>query len=877
MNPLYSYSLKSLKKNRARTIVTIIGIMMSAGLITALATLGSSMYRYMQEGYIAKSGDWHIGITGADKQEVEDICGEPGVENPFRAISIGYADVDTKDPDRPYLYLKGVEPDYFDHMPLSLTEGRLPEKEGEILLPEAFRKAAPEGREAGDVLPLEVGLRLEDGQALWQDVPYGYGAGGSFKIVEKETLGQTEAQSYTIAGFYEAPESGGFRISEAPGYEAYVWWDGNGQEDGYGRFSLWYQVSEVGNQKFHEMYDRMRLVYGYMGQRISVNLGLLSLYGVRISNKGESAAVAAVAAILLFIILIGSVMLIYNAFAISVGERTRQFGLLSSLGATRKQIRRSVLCEAAIVSGVGTLAGVGVGIALVAVLLQAAGETAASMMEFPIRPRLYIWLPAVLFAMLLAMLTVLVSAWIPAWRATRITAIEAIRQSREFHYSGKQKKTAGWVERLFGLEGMLAVTYSRRNRKRYRVTTFALFLSMVLFVSINTFSDDMMTVLQAEYKTSNYDILVQLPQGGSLPAEERKKILEALRRIEGVESVAQNAFIAYSMPPAENAGHVTDGFQGILEDASGTGRNRFASIAVTDNQTFSDFCREHGLEEERFLNPDQLTVIVKNEFKAADTKGGNSRLLKGLLEGDGIFYADMASTFDYRDDYKPDIKELKAGYFAESLAPGCNSNWGLSIMLPESVAESLGLLEASENFCSFFLNAADHRRAAEAAEMLLEKEYADVSVYDQAQRQAGNRNLVFLLRFLSNVFIVMIAAISMANVFSTISNSLKLRQKEFAMLKTVGMTQRGLRSMMNMECLMYGGKAILFGLPVSVLASAVMYYYFRKDVVFDYHLPIQSILIAAGSIFAVVFATMLYTMGRMKRENVIDVLKQESF
>lgn len=876
MNPLYSYSIKSLKKNRARTIVTIIGIMMSAGLITALATLATSLYRYMQEGYSAKNGDWHIGITGAGRQDVEDICGEPGVENPFRAVSIGYADVDTKDSDRPYLYLKGVEPDYFAHMPVSLTEGRLPEKEGEILLPEDFRKAAADSWKTGGTLPLETGLRLKDGQALWQDVPYGYGADGTSREAEEESLQQTEAQSYTIAGFYEASEGDGSMLSEAPGYEAYVWWDGNMQEDGYGRFSLWYQVSEVGNHQFHEMYDKMRLVYGYDGQRLSVNLGLLSLYGVRISDKGESAAAVAVAVILLSIILAGSVMLIYNAFAISVGERTRQFGLLSSLGATRKQIRRSVLCEAAIVSCLGTLTGVGVGVALVAVLLQAAGEAAAALMEFPVRPRLYIWLPAVLLAMLLAVLTVLVSAWIPAWRATRITAMEAIRQNREYHYSGRQKKTAGWVERMLGLEGMLAVTYSRRNRKRYRVTTFALFLSMVLFVSINAFSDDMMTVIQAEYKTSNYDIMVQIPQE-ELSAEERQKILEALRKIEGVESVAQNAFIAYSMPPAENAGHVTDGLQGILEDASGTGRNRFASIAVTDNQTFSEFCREHGLEEERFLNPDELTVIVRNEFKAPDKKSGNSMLVKGLPEGDGVFYADVASAFSYREDYRPDIKEFKAGYFAESLAPGCNSNWALSIMLPESVAEALGLQDAYGNSWSFFLNAADHRRAAEAAERLLEQEYAGVSVFDQAKRQAGNRNLVFLLRFLSNSFIIMIAVISMANVFSTISNSLKLRQKEFAMLKTVGMTQRGLRRMMNMECLMYGGKAVLFGLPVSVLVSAVMYHYFRKDVVFDYRLPIQSVLIAAGSIFAVVFATMLYTMGRMKRENVIDVLKQESF
>ncbi|MCI8694745.1 MAG: hypothetical protein HFH91_18945 [Lachnospiraceae bacterium] len=107
-------------------------------------------------------------------------------------------------------------------------------------------------------------------------------------------------------------------------------------------------------------------------------------------------------------------------------------------------------------------------------ILKAAGETVAELMEFPAGPRLYVWLPAVIAAMSLAMLTVLASAWIAAGRATKITAVEAVRQNREFHYSGKRRKAAGWEEGPFGFEGTLAVIYSGRNRKRYRVTTFAL-------------------------------------------------------------------------------------------------------------------------------------------------------------------------------------------------------------------------------------------------------------------------------------------------------------------------------------------------------------------------------------------------------------------
>lgn len=879
MNPLLSYAVKSLRKNRARTIVTVIGIMMSTALIVALTTLGTSLYRYVQEAYAYEDGDWHLGVINAKRQDVEQLSGQEDVQEPFRALSIGYANVETINKEKPYLYLKGVEQEYYRHMPVHVTEGRVPEGAGEVLLPESFCRTAADDWQIGSRMTLDVGLRLRDGQALWQYVPYGsyISDGGSWDGIMRdgdmeEPLWDQERQTYTVVGFYEAADDN----ESAPGYEALTWWDGDAPEDDYNRLSLWFQISDVGNNEFHKLYDEVRLVYGYDGMQIAVNRDYLSLYGVRVSQNGESTAAVAVVVILLFIILVGSVMLIYNAFAISVGERTRQFGLLSSIGATRKQIRRSVLYEAAIVSGAGVLSGVCVGIALVAAVLAAAGGMVANLMEFAIEPHLYVWFPAVLLAAALAALTVLVSAWIPAKRATRVTAIEAIRQNREIHDSGKRKKTPCVVEKLFGFEGTLSVLYSRRSRKQYRVTTVALFLSMVLFVSINAFSGYMTTVIQAEYKTANYDVLVSLQE--QLTEGERQELLEELRGLDSVASVSQVRFWEFAMPLSENERHITKDFGEILSSAAGHGKMAL-TVSVVDDKSFSDFCEEHDLEKAEFLNTEALTVIVNNSFKSMDKATGNIKLVEGLLEEDGRFYADLSSNHfaSYAEDHGTDITAFTAGYFADSLAPGCNANWNLSVMIPERLAKELGLPDITDSAPVYCLTASNHHKAAEDAEKLLTAKYPGGTVYDLAERQTGDRNLVFMLKLLANGFIIMVAVISVANVFNTISTSLKLRQKEFAMLKTVGMTQQGLRRMLNLECLMYGGKAVLFGLPVSVMIAAVMYYFFHKDVIFDFYLPVPSILIAVGSIFAVVFVTMLYTMQRMKKDNVIDVLKRESF
>lgn len=888
MNPLFSYAMKSLRKNKARTIVTIIGILLSSSLITALATLGVSMYRYMQEGYIRENGDWHLGITGAAKADVEALLSELGPEVYLTAESLGYARVENADPDKPYLYIRQVTQEYYEHMPIRVTQGRLPQQEGEILLPESFRRAAggepsgigvssaqeEGGLKCGSGLTLEVGLRMLEGTVLWQHVPYGSSPDGVFRQGgPEETLLPLGTYSYTVTGFYEAGDGYGDRT---PGYEALTWWDGVMERDGYNRCCLWFCLPKVTNNRFHEVYDRIRLAYGYDGSQLSVNLSLLGLYGVRMGSKGESAAVAAAALILLAVILAGSVMLIYNAFAISVGERTRQFGLLSSVGATERQIRGSVLWEAGMVSLAGVLPGIVIGVGLVAALLRMAGGTLAELLEFSIEPGLYVWPPALFCAAALAVLTVLVSALIPAGRATRVTAMEAIRQSRDISYAPGRSKAYGRTEALLGYEGVLALVYSNRNRRRYRITTLALFLSMVLFVSVNAFADYMTTMMQIEYKTSNYDVLVQLPSSAELTEDERRELVGILMGMEGVSSAVCPVYHTYHMPFEENRAHVTKEFGGILQRQAQTGRVS-AAISTVDDETFLDFCREQGLDAAVFLNPEAPTVIVNNSFRAADPETGNTMLVEGLLEEDGRFYVDLDSDRYQREDYQERIVEFTAGCFVERLAPGCNDNWNLSILMPESMGESLGLRTPAGNALSYCLVTANHRRTAQEAEELMETKYPGGSVYDLAARQAGNRNLVLLVRFLANVFIVTVSLISMANVFSTISSSLKLRQKEFAMLKTVGMTDRGLGRMLNLECLLYGGKAVLLGLPVSLGICGAMYYYFHKDVIFAFYLPVQSILIAAGSIFGVVFVTMLYTMGRMRDGNVIDVLKQESF
>ena len=150
------------------------------------------------------------------------------------------------------------------------------------------------------------------------------------------------------------------------------------------------------------------------------------------------------------------------------------------------------------------------------------------------------------------------------------------------------------------------------------------------------------------------------------------------------------------------------------------------------------------------------------------------------------------------------------------------------------------------------------------------------SLTDIAEMTAINRNMLLVVNVFSYGFIVLISLITTANVLNTISTNINLRRREFAMLKSVGITPGGFNRMMNFECVFYGLKALLYGLPLSLLATYLIYLSMSQGLGMAFTLPWTAILIASASVFLVVFVTMMYSMSKIKKENIVDALKNEN-
>lgn len=907
MNVFNKVTLESLKKNRTRTVVTIIGIMLSAAMICASTTFVSSMQNFVLRCEIYSSGDWHGAVYDAAYKDYEDIRDSGKVSSAAHAQVLGYAKIDSANERKPYLYVLGGDAasGYFETMPVHLILGTLPKDSTEIILPEHLTSNGKVNYTLGDTVTLDVGDRTLDGRRLGQDTPvYTYDSETQVEIMSGERLENTEPRTYTVVGIYERPT---FEDYSAPGYTALTAADTNSADQA--PIHCYFKLHKPAG-----VYDFMKEMGYTQEYRYAYNTKVL-LYSGTAPFDSFLTAFYSLAAIIIALIVFGSVSLIYNAFSISVSERTRQFGLLSSVGATRKQLRRMVLFEALAVSIVGIPLGILVGIGGIGITLLLIGDKFFSIVRVDIPMRLCVSWQAVVIAAVIALVTVLISAWIPSKRATRVSAVEAIRQSMDIKVSGRPVRTSKLAYKLFGLPGVLAGKHYKRNRKKYRTTVVSLFMSIVLFVSAAAFTDYMMESAEGGLASDQFDLIyaAELDASAAMTPDELLELLFSEQNVTGgtytkkqflqgdisreyVTAMFADRFSNFGMESEDRAPKEL-GISGYLYFVADAEFNRLLEKCNLKEADYYDRDNPLGIALDRNIEFDRRL----EKYVTLDTLQGDGCMIEGLyyVEIDGYYRKDSridengnkVVLYQNRDN-ENDIIELPYGesfakytlrsektieeapFFVSRSTPVA-----INMIYPYSMLESVVPEAALNQFrnTEYFLTSSNHTASFEnLATVLTENALSSRQLFDYAANAETNRNVVTIIRVFAYGFIVLISLIAAANVFNTISTNISLRRRELAMLKSVGMTQKGFRRMMNYECLLYGSKALLLGLPVSCGITYLIYRAVTTAYETSFHLPWAAIGIAVLSVFLVVFATMMYAMSKVKKDNPIDALKNEN-
>lgn len=856
MNILHKVTAKSLRKNRTRTIVTIIGIILSAAMVTAVASLVVSFQSYLFRTGQWKMGNWYTGLIGASAENLETMRQDSQVDTMYEAQILGYAETESSNPDKPYLYVLGVKEDFMQNMAVHLVSGRLPENSSEILLPLHLTTNGEVSYQIGDTWTLELGRRDIEGYGLSQYNPY---------VQEEESFVGEYSRTYTIVGTYERPE---FEDYSAPGYTALVYWDDTAPVTSYEVYLTTYQPGNA---------------YLYPNENMACSAvynDTLLMFSGASSHSSYYTVLYGLAAVIIFLILFGSISLIYNAFSISVSDRTRQFGLLSSIGATKRQLRSSVLYEALLVGGIGVPLGIlcgllGIGVTLFFIGDYFSGILFGSDANSEITLHLVVSWQSILISFVIGMVTVLISAWIPAKRATRVSAVEAVRSSQDIKISRKEVKVNRLNYVFFKLEGLLAKKYFKRDRKKYRATVVSLFMSVVLFISSSAYILYLTGTVGAVMEVTDYDLRYYVSEN-----TDEEKVFTLLSAVEGVQNAAMVSN-CYGGTMEIDPSYVSADYQEMVgEDDEGQVYLPTAYILFVNDENFNQYLESVGEDPAYYTDPEHPRALLYDRVSVFyEEKIQNMRI---LTEYPREMTLDYTRILDYESGYEEDPGQItvEIGSYQETLPFGANDYSNTCLLLyPRSQFSALFAGHpylVDSGYTSLYFQAEDHEKVYEdMRNILLQNQMEAYQLSDERASQETENNTILVINVLSYGFVILIALIAVANVFNTISTNVALRRKDFAMLRSVGMTQKGFDRMMCYECLMYGTKALCWGLPVSILISFWLYLIVNNGWETGFLFPWHAVIIAVVGVFLVVFTTMMYAIRKIKKENLVDALKTD--
>ena len=892
-----------LSKNKTRTIVTLIGIIVSMALFTSVIEGAYSGYQFLKNREIAVTGEWQVIMNNVNEEGLEEVKTNKQIEKYENVYTLGWAEVANENDGKPYLLVQSLGDTEHALFPINLVSGRMPEKEDEILLPENFIANAKEKYQVGDTITLETGQRFIEKEQLSENTPY----------QEKESLKNTTKHTFTIVGIMERLP---FEIEEfsCPGYTCIT--------NGF----------HTDNQKlFLTIHSPSKMQEFLMRQTISDSYvphsDLLRFYGA-FKASGERSVLIGLTTVLVLLIAYGSISLIYNSFSISISERIRQFGIMRSIGASNRQIRRMDLFEAFLLAIIGIVLGIIVGCVGIGVTLAWVQNNFIVNItnKVGLGLRLVISPLPILIAVLICLVTTIVAAYIPAYKAIHKSAIEAIRQSDEIIIKPNEVKTSKLTQKLFGFAGVMATKNFKRNKRKYRSTILSLALSVILFISAASLTQYVSRMLLIQSSNDHkMNVMYNVYTDEQENVDQRFNMIKAIPEIQNIaitqkifdEVYIQRNYIASEYWTAENQQYLRR-----IKDAVGVN----VELIFVDDDTFHNLCKQNKIDSSSYFdetNPKGLLYnhviqqfiredkAIARDVSVIDTDANNVPMfVREYKEIEG--YASLHEPYikdgkqyylfypiEYIEEMKGyenlDLRKAKLYPVEEididiPLVAGAQikenlftlSRNTMQLIYPRSMATTL-FTNTDTNYIKRLSNPEigiqtdNHAIVTQKLEKIKKDNgWSADQIYDFDRERQNNRMFILVINVFSYGFILLIGVISIANVFNTISTNIILRRKEFAMLRSVGMSEKGFQRMLNYECLIYGGRSLAIGLPISFIFSFFIHYVINQMVQVDYFIPYISVLFAIAMVFVVVFITMLYTTRKIRRNNVIEELRIEN-
>lgn len=718
--------------------------------------------------------------------------------------------------------------------------GRLPENDNEIIISNQIKQNGGINYTVGDKIALDIGnINLSDGSNLTQQVY------ASKSMLDTSSFKSIFTKTYTIVGIIQRPNL------EIEPYSAsgYTVISGLGQTYDNSNFSVKFKnIKDTYSltEQISKSDTTSKYGYGYY-----INDDLLRWYG---SSKDDSINIYlnVFIGIVMLIVIVASIFVIKNSFELSTNEKVKQYAILSCIGASQKQIKKIVFYESFILGLIGIVLGIVLGYGITYLLIKIATVIISKNNELGnLRFVFNVPIIAITISIMLSAITIYLSSRKSIKIAVKVSPIEAIRNNNEINTSIRNIKSNVIIDKLFGVGGTIAYKNLKRNKKMYRPTVISLILGITIFIvagSVLKYSDYIINDLSINL---SYNVVVNYND-----YEEESVKYNTFNKISSLNIVSNYSILRLVPENADLYNYVSDKNKQLYKNYCFGKDKLIVSIDGVGNDEYNRYLKEIGSS---YQNCKDGIIFVQNNNTYANDNGKKVKLLN-LKVGDKI---------DFENPNTKQNVTLNISYITDKVPMGLenmNSAYGVFII-------SDGLLEKLGNYSvqNLFINSTNPNELCKQIKTYSDKLYIENT---EAERQQNNRILLLVSIFLYG-FVAVITIIGITSIINTLNTSMRLRAKEFAMLKSIGMAKNEFNKMINLESIIYSFKSLFIGIILGTILSFAVYK-FIKFVEIPYILPLKEISISIISVILIVLIIMKHSLNRINKGNIIETIRKEN-
>lgn len=828
MKIINQLTLRYLKENKKRTILTILCITVSVIMISCVGIAFYSGKQFYKEYTEKTVGDYHYVFVSDNKDFLKVIEKDNQIEEYyFSSTTPLYSDDQLK--SMSFLSLKRGSSLYFDKENYKdlILNGRLPQNDKEIVISQNYLKMNNLDKKIGD----QIQFYNESSKKNY-----------SFEIVGM----MNEFNSENI---------------HKNSFSALSYIDLNDPESYY---SLYIRDKDVSHQIFEhseELAHELSLLENNEVNSIRYNSSYLAIQDIFEENSQSSFLVIYnIVMLILGIIVIISVFIIYQAFNLSTSDRVQYLGMLSSVGATPKQKKRSVYFEGLLLSVIAIPLGIilsFLGLYITFLFINQL-ETIKSL-NIGIFPQISFFY--LILVVLVSFITIFISLYLPARKIAKISVIDALKKGDEIKVKAKKLKTGFISKKFFNVSQLLALKNYKRQGRRSRVIVISLVISMVAFVSVYSFGNHFMDQINKANLYDRYDIQMNIAYDKDF-IEETNTILNQNDKIDDY----------YYMTHLDIYADIDSKYLNVpLDIDDDMNKYRMTFIGLSENKR-KQLCEDNEIEYK-----DNLVLAYNGKyeyFEIDDYQIYNHRFKKM----DKNFFKSIElieSTYDAESDKKitnqqklklfDSIELIDKDQFNNSYGTG-NLDFTLYFIVPVEYITNIN----SEYIRSFTYNIFSKQHQ----ELTKELTQLNYSPYDYAQSVLQNRQIFLIAQIFIYGFVFIMILFTMLNIINMMSASIDKRKKELGMMLSVGMSPKGVTKMLFYESFIYGVKTLLYGFPICIGVEWLFY-----DLIKTGQTIFMPSFIAYVIAFIVIMFVMLVTfrvgLSKFKKQNIIETLKDD--